>query len=373
MNKFGLYIAMVAFLLGSVHSFAQVEEEIAFQYMKAKYLLETDRHEDAVNAFNKIIKQDPSYEDALVLRAAAKYGLAAYRGSTKDLLQAIELKGITPDAASWLALSFDKEGKEVARDNTLASALILNPSNDKIWMLQASIHDDNMDMKAACSCWYKASELGNSKAARKLKANCNSGPTKQAPVVDKESDKKEDEVISVGTRLGDDEPEEDTNEDDRVITKSPGVIKKPGSSTSTNEPKEDETKADDMPDHEVISVGTRLEEDEEEEPKEDLNKKNVIEVDEDLTLEIYGEGLGSRRILDQPNILMLADEDGEVVIDICVSRTGKVESAEYNDKLSSTKTQSLISLAIRKSKEFWFEKNRTKEMCGVIVYKVKGS
>jgi len=96
-------------------------------------------------------------------------------------------------------------------------------------------------------------------------------------------------------------------------------------------------------------------------------------IDEDLTLIIRGEGLGKRKVLDQPNILILSDEDGTVAIDICVNKRGKVESAEFNTKLSTIAKKSLVSLSIRKAKDFWFEKNDYKEQCGVIMFKIKGS
>ena len=107
-------------------------------------------------------------------------------------------------------------------------------------------------------------------------------------------------------------------------------------------------------------------------PEED-NTPNEIEIDEDLILVIRGQGLGKRKILDQPNILILSDEDGVVSVDICVNKRGKVESAEFNSKLSTIAKKSLVSLAIRKSKDFWFEKNDYKEQCGVIMFKIKGS
>jgi hypothetical protein len=71
--------------------------------------------------------------------------------------------------------------------------------------------------------------------------------------------------------------------------------------------------------------------------------------------------------------LILAEEDGVVAVNICVGRAGSVKSAEYNDDLSTIKKQSLISLAIRKAREFWFAKDRNKEACGVILYKIAGS
>ena len=77
--------------------------------------------------------------------------------------------------------------------------------------------------------------------------------------------------------------------------------------------------------------------------------------------------------MDQPNILILSDTDGTVSVDICVNKRGKVESAEFNSKLSTIATKSLVSLAIRKAKDFWFESNDYKEQCGVIMFKITGS
>jgi len=114
---------------------------------------------------------------------------------------------------------------------------------------------------------------------------------------------------------------------------------------------------------------TVREDDYEDLPPDD-NTPNEIEIDEDLTLVIRGQGLGKRRVLDQPNILILSDEDGIVAVDICVNKRGKVETAEFNSKLSTIAKKSLVSLAIRKSKDFWFEKNDYKEQCGVIMFKI---
>lgn len=111
-----------------------------------------------------------------------------------------------------------------------------------------------------------------------------------------------------------------------------------------------------------------------EEPKEpevDMSV-NEIFIDEDLTLEIKN-GLGGRKILDQPNILILSDASGNVSVDICVNGNGKVTSAEFNKSESTISTQSLVSLAVRKSKEFWFKKSDSDNTCGTIVFKITGN
>ncbi len=361
-------------MFGFSLSAQNVEEEVEFLYMKAKYLYDTDRHEDAVNAFNKVIKKDPGHEDALVLRGASKFGLAAYKGAMKDFNRSIELRGVTKDVVGWIALTHYKMDNIQQALNSLETAITIDPKNRILWTLQGDIAMDEGEKMKACESWERAAELGDTKAERKMASNCGS-KVKKKPTgdnggfnqgipnrtntseeeVESEDDNilKEDEVISLGEKEEDksDESEEEVIED------------------------EDNDDSDEIEDDEVLSLGDKEEEAEVEtaRPDKDPNEKAIIEVDEDLTLEIYGEGLGNRKILDQPNILILSEEDGVVAVNICVGRTGSVKSAEFNDDLSTINRQSLISLAIRKAKEFWFAKDRQKEACGVILYKIKGS
>ena len=373
-----LYI-LLAGLFFSMSLFAQnVEDEIEFLYMKAKYLYDTDRHEDAVNAFNKVINKDANHEDALVLRGASKFSLAAYQGAMKDFNRSIEERGVTKDVIGWIALTHYKMDNIDLAVNTLETALLVDPKNRTLWNLQGDIANDNDERLKACESWEKAATLGDTKAERKLEKNCG-GPVPKRDRKPREETSKgkfnqgipneskkddildEDEVISLGDK------EED------VISKND---KDESYDTPVREERDDEVEEEmEEEEEEVLSLGDKEEEEEatEEKPVRDPNEKAIIEIDEDLILEIYGEHLGSRKILDQPNILILAEEDGVVAVNICVGRSGSVKSAEYNDELSTIKKQSLISLAIRKAKEFWFAKDRNKEACGVILYKITGS
>jgi len=101
------------------------------------------------------------------------------------------------------------------------------------------------------------------------------------------------------------------------------------------------------------------------------NAVNEIVVDDDLTL-IIRDGLGSRELMQQPNILILADEGGTVAIDIVVNERGRVSSAELNQAASTLATPSIISLATRKAKEFWFEKSEYDDMEGTIHFVISG-
>lgn len=371
-----LYILLIGILFGFNLSAQNVEEEVEFLYMKAKYLYDTDRHEDAVNAFNKVIKKDPNHEDALVLRGASKFGLAAYKGAMNDFSRSIELRGVTKDVVGWIALTHYKMDNTQQALNSLETALTIDPKNRTLWTLQGDLAIDEGEKLKACESWERAAELGDTKAERKLASTCggmvNNKPKgnkgrinrdtpsrtnsseEEVEIASDDNSLDEDEVISLGEKY-DEDSENDVDEEEIVA-------------------EENNSDDEEIGENEVLSLGDK--EDEEEEsakPIKDPNEKAIIEIDEDLTLEIYGEGLGYRKILDQPNILILAEEDGVVAINICVGRTGSVKSAEFNDKLSTINRQSLISLAIRKSKEFWFAKDRNKEACGVILYKIKGS
>lgn len=366
-----LYILLTG-LIFSVSSFAQnVEEEVEFLYMKAKYLYDTDRHEDAVNAFNKVIKKNPNHEDALILRGASKFGLAAYQGAMKDFNKSMEVRGITKDVVGWIALTHYKMDNIDLAMTTLETALLVDPKNRTLWNLQGDIAQDNGKRLEACESWGKAAALGDTQAERKLEKNCG-GSKPSSDVLVNTTGK-----VKYGQGNTNRDNEDLTDDDDNILDDDEVI--------SLGEKEEDEVNLDEMDDEtpiideeveeeEILSLGDKEEEESTEEiSNTDPNEKATIEVDEDLTLEIYGEGLGTRKILDQPNILILAEEDGVVAVNICVGRTGSVKSAEYNDDLSTIRMQSLISLAIRKAKEFWFAKDRKSEACGVILYKIKGS
>ena len=377
-----LYI-LIAGLFFSMSLFAQnLEDEVEFLYIKAKYLYDTDRHEDAVNSFNKVIQKDANHQDALVLRGASKFSLAAYQGAMKDFNKSIEERGVTKDVVGWIALTHYKMNNMDLALNTLETALLVDPKNRMLWNLQGDIAQDNNERLKACDSWEKAAALGDTKADRKLEQNCGGSSKSKRDRISKTDFKKDNfnqehpnkskkddgilddaEVISLGDR------EED------VIAK---YLKDKDNDTLVREERDDEMRSemeDDIVDDEVLSFGDKAKAELtiDQKPDRDPNERAVIEIDEDLILEIYGEHLGNRKILDQPNILILAEEDGVVAVNICVGRAGSVKSAEYNDDLSTIKKQSLISLAIRKAREFWFAKDRNKEACGVILYKIAGS
>ena len=107
-------------------------------------------------------------------------------------------------------------------------------------------------------------------------------------------------------------------------------------------------------------------------PKED-DFRQLVEIDEELSIDIYGQGLGRRKITVVPSILIIADETGTVTLDICVNNLGEVTKAEFNGTMSTIAKKSMVNLALRKAKEFTFEKSVYTNQCGYMVFKVKAN
>lgn len=386
MNKLILILLLSVFSYGLGTS-QSIDEEIEFKYIKAKYLLDTERYEDAIQAFTDVIKQDKLYNDAVIQRAKAKYAMAAYKGTKKDVLIFAESNGMTAEALMLLGKADYKVGNSKAAINSLCIAGQLIGDDPQIFEFLGNMYEEEDKLDEACAAWEKAAIMGSSKARINAEKACgyiekrvektntkakkshskmdgSNLPTKSK--VDRLTN--EEETGEIGGKTEDTRTEEQKRRDADDSLNSPrkGNTNAEDTNTSSDEGAiKDNAEVEDALLDNVETVEENM-------PGED-NTPNEIVIDEDLTLIIRGQGLGKRKVLDQPNILILSDEDGTVSIDVCVNKRGKVESAEFNSKLSTIAKKSLVSLAIRKSKNFWFEKNDYKEQCGVIMFKIKGS
>ena len=387
MNRFLLALALCLFSIALAKT-QNLEEEIEFNYIKAKYLLDTERYEDAIKEFTKIINKS-EYKDALLLRAQSKYAMAAYRGTKKDVLLHAETSGLNELAITLLGKADYKMGNSDAAINSLTIAAVVNKEDAQVSEFLGNLYEEKDQLLKACEYWQKSASMGSSKSRIKAKKACGGivsetvkkKPRKSKinnPKFPKEKTKVEKQKEKEPEVLKDESTSHGDHKDDTLNNPTKGkIIKKKEEETQgedeevQNKEPNDEAPVDDG--EEVQEEDTIREDDEADNLPEEDNTPNEIEIDEDLTLVIRGQGLGKRRILDQPNILILSDEDGIVSVDICVNKRGKVESAEFNSKLSTIAKKSLVSLAIRKSKDFWFEKNDFKEQCGVIMFKIKGS
>lgn len=356
--KYFLYIAI--FLFTTNLSSQSLDEEIGFLYTKAKYLISTDRGEDAIKVLNQIISKDKNYEDALLLRAEAKYELGAYAGVRKDLGEYMANNGITSRVARLYGLADFQGGKEKAALNSLNLAL-LEIKNDKLlYETRAGLLEKEGTLLQACKDYRAAARLGSSKSKRRADRLCGKEETER-PQSSKNDDKKQVE----------DKKEKNNTKKDKKNTSTKSDIKKviiKNDKSKTNEPDVKNEKQNE-PDLEGEEVNIEEPEDDKEEEAEDPTV-NEIEVDDELTILISGEGLGSREVMNQPNVLIISDQSGSVYIDICVSRGGRVTSATFDNINSTIKKQSLVSLAVRKAKEFWFDAGIGNDKCGKIVFQI---
>lgn len=348
---------LTAFIMVSTVLQAQVlDEETGFIFVKAEYLYETGRYDEAITQYNAVIAKDPKYKNALIKRGLAKYALAAYKGSKMDAMQFIEVNGISAESAGLLGRSFAAMNEASAAINSLTAAISLDANNTDYYEWRAAILENEGQILQACKDYEAAMNLGSAAAESKAKNLCGISKTQA-------NNKPKVKVIS-----------QDTNEpptvESPVETTNPGEIQKDEVlSDGTQEPTEPATENTDSPttiddsEHPVIDESL---------PKED-NTVNSFVIDEDLTIEISGQELGRREISETPSILILADENGKVTVNICVNKAGTVTKAEFNGSMSSIAKKSLVSLAIRKAKEFEFAPGKYDSQCGIMVFKIKGS
>ena len=318
-----------------------LDAEIGFQYVKADYLFETNRFEECIHEYSQVIAKNPAYKDALVKRATAKFNLAAYKGAKMDALQSIDLKGITAAAAYILGRSEHAMGNDDAAIPSLSAAIALDPKVEYL-ELRASLYEKSQLLLNACQDYNDAAKLGSAIGEQKSRQLCGgySKPKANPPVLKPKPQPQESE------------PQADNQTDDKTTVPS---------DNGTNEQPDN---ADNSANEEPVNDPTI--------PGEDDFVQRV-NIDDELSIEIYGQALGRRNITVTPSILIIADESGNVTLDICVNNLGEVTKAEFNAEKSTIAKKSMVNLALRKAKEFTFEKSMFTNQCGYMVFKVKAN
>ena len=348
------YIFTSLLVTATFFSYAQeVEDEVGFMYMKAEYLLETQRYSEAIKQYGEVIRIQADYKEALIQRAKAKYAMASFRGVKEDVMNYIKSKGASADALTLLAKVDYRQGNHEAALNSLNTLMACGSNDAEAYFIKGECHLALEQFQDACGNWSQAASMGYNKASLQVNKYCkdivgtkpNSGPR---PRPNKGGDSTTSSTPTQSTPV----PGKPTGSPKPT---KPGKPSGSGMGGSTRDTQDDE----------VIVL-------EKPEPKMPVdNSVNEIEVDDDLTL-IIRNGLGGRKLIQQPNILILADEGGTVAIDVVVNERGRVDSAEVNATASSLNTQSIISLATRKAKEFWFEKSEYDAMEGTILFVISG-
>lgn len=348
--KFGTLILLSVFC--NLLSAQTLDEETGFIYVKAEYLYETGRYDEAISQFNQVIAKDPKYKDALLHRGWAKYAMAAYKGAKMDAIQSIDLKGINAESAALLGRAFAAMQDDNAAINSLTAAIALDNRNAQYYEWRAKIYEDDNQRLKACHDYEAAMNLGS--AAAEVKAYNFCGVSKPKP-------KETSPVNSNPAPVTDSNP--NVLGDDEVLSEGKKEEDNTTPTTPSYDTSDDVVRVVDDSEHPVIDENM---------PKND-DSVNSFVIDEDLSIEISGQELGKRKIKEVPSILILADENGKVCINFCVNKEGTVTTAEFNGTMSTIAKKSLVSLALRKAKEFEFEGGKYDSQCGIMVFNIKRS
>lgn len=81
---------------------------------------------------------------------------------------------------------------------------------------------------------------------------------------------------------------------------------------------------------------------------------------------VVGGGLGSRGVTHVPKITDRSQKSGRVVVNVCVDQNGKVISAQYTQRGSTTTDSELRSIAERNARLFQFTESNNQKQCGTI-------
>ena len=329
---------IILFLLISVTSITYgqgLEDDLSILYMKANVLYDSGRFDESVRMYNRILGDDDKYALAYYMRGLAKYELGAYKGTKRDMMSFIELNGVTKEVIKIMSKTELDLGNYVAAQNYVTTALELDPYDAEQYRIAGNIHQALEDKNEACEMWYSASELGDSKSKQMLKEKC--GIYMKIRKENRQRDRKE----------------ENTRRDDRS---QPEAMDDDADVLIANE-REDSSESDNLPAEGQIVAPP------------DMDAINEIEIDEELTV-VLSNGLGARKVESSPDIFMISNESGRVVVDVCVNGRGKVKTAVLNRDNTSLNKPGLVSLALRKSKEFAFFPSFREEQCGQFIFMI---
>ncbi len=348
---------------------------------KGSTLLDNGRLEDAIQIFNEILTKDPTEGNALLLRARTKYELGAFKGAKKDCFAYLDVYGIDAEVAGLLGkiektLENYKQGLAY-----LKTALLFDPIGEEYLLDRASLFYDLGLDDQACEDWYIAKDNGSEIAERAFKSKCKSyKPKVEAPPVqeipleeDTVKEQDEDYTSNEDTSEEDEEPRTSNNSDESeedYTSNSGNDDKETDEEDYTQNDTNDESNDNDEEPVDEEPVDEEEEEVEESYPLDDSVEE--IYIDEELTI-ILAEGIGSRKLLEKPDIFILNDKSGDVVVNVCIDRLGRVVNPTLNENASTIQVPSLISLALRESSNFRFARSSRKSHCGTITYRIKGT
>ncbi|MEE9372793.1 MAG: tetratricopeptide repeat protein, partial [Saprospiraceae bacterium] len=333
MTKFTIFFINLL-LLASLNSDAQLfQDDNNILFMQANVLYNTDRYDEAVRMYNRIIRDDPNFSRAIFMRGKAKFALGAFKGTKNDMLEYIDQRGINQDVIEIMANTELKLNNDRNALSYLEILIKMEPYEGKHLAKAAQLSFDNNDRNRACEYWIQSAKLGDSGGTKKAALHCAYDLSIHLPEKPHLPKKKDDEILK---------------KDDALVLENP------------NDVKHDSAIVVNIPEVIDVSVKTTT-------PYIDMDASQDVEIDDELTLTL-NSGLGTRKIDDLPNILMLSDKSGRVVLDLCVDGGGKVYSVQLNSKLTTIFRSSLSSLAMRKAKQILFMPSLVENQCGLLLF-----
>lgn len=339
-------IILVVLFMGTTICGQGLEEDNMVLYMKANVLFESGRYDEAVRMYNRILNDDMNHTSAIFMRAKAKYELGAFKGTKNDVLLFIEKAGVTKDVIKLMAKTELDLSNLTAAGNYALTAIELDPYDDKMHLLSGDISMESGNRNDACESYAISANLGSQKAVQRMTKRCNGYQPRTIPTTRDIDEASEDPVV---VEEQSEESKEERKEGEIVTLEE--IVREAENSTENN--------TDPIP----TSTPSRN-------SMDDINASQEIVIDQKLNITIEN-GLGARKLDSKPSIFMLSDQDGRVVIDVCVGSDGKVTEASFNREESTIYRSSLTSLALRKAKEFVFERSSSIEDCGSMIYNIK--
>jgi|GEM_PF-221930 len=385
-----LYTFLILMITCSGLSSQSLEDDVNVKFMKAQVLFDAERYDEAARMYNGIINENDEYAPAYLMRAKSKEYLGAWSGVKKDIMAYIELNGVTKEVIKIMSNTEYEMGNYKAAKNYVTTALEMDPYDGDQLLIAGNIEMRSKNKTQACEQWEAAAQMGARGAKTLVAKECSvifemreiqrekKAEEKRKVKAKAQADAKRKADIAKRKREDQEKEAEETAEDSRSEVKSK-TDKRPPIGIVPEEI-EEETGNEDIlnPIEEDAPNDSDIEKKKEKTKKEpkveyekvDMDAIQEIEIDEELSV-IVGNGLGKRKVEDHPDIFMLSNDEGKVVIDICVDHEGKVYSAEIDKRKTTLFKTSLTSLALRKSKDFQFFPSFREEQCGFLIYVIK--
>jgi len=341
--KASLYIVLFSFFVAFQVQAQNLENDVNVMAMKAQVLFDQERYDEAVRMYNQILKDDDQFAPAYLMRAKSKFQLGAHKGTKSDILEFIAINGVTKEVIKLMSQTEQQLGNLKAAMNYTNVAIELDPYDSELYLIKGYLYFIEKDKSEACELWSKSSKLGDKRASALLKEHC-------AIIVEMKKMQEKERENSAQT---DREKKEDRGSDRIVLADKKDKNSDDIDTADSNSEKSEKKEKTSPPIFE--------------EPDRDAIQE--VEIDEELSV-IIGNGLGERKLDSNPDMFIISNKKGKVVIDICVDGKGKVTSSTINKKMTTLFKTSLTSLALRKSKEFMFYPSFRDEQCGYLIYAI---